>query len=57
MIAYLLVALAFALIRSDYVPDYDNRCWACLMDKTNENIYLYCPTDNRCYSSINDTCP
>jgi len=30
MIVYLIVALTFALIKSDYVPLYDNRCWACL---------------------------
>eukprot|EP00347_Sterkiella_histriomuscorum_P008283 403345674 len=43
-------------VSAEFVPDYDNRCWACLMNPLTLNAQIYCPADNRCYNSTNDTC-
>lgn len=33
----LSVLLFLTLTFADYVPDYDNRCWACLINVENVN--------------------
>lgn len=52
----LLLAFWISLSFEGYVPGYDNRCWACLMDAATVDVNIYCPSDDRCYSSINDEC-
>ena len=57
--------LLLVLVQADYVPDFDRRCWACLLDVVPPDTSLadldlfnhfYCASDDRCYTSINDTC-
>jgi hypothetical protein len=55
-LVFLMFFLSATLSNCSYVPGFDNKCWSCLLNNATLNNQIYCPADNYCYNSVNDTC-